>query len=149
MEIDDRSWKLLSILQTQGRVSMTELAGHVALSVPATSDRVRRLEDAGVIIGYRALVAPEQVGYGLMALIGITASQADKARLLDVLRAAPEVLECHHVTGQDSFILKVIARDVRHLEAFIAAINPFGETRTSIVLSTPIESRSLQPPPVN
>ncbi len=146
MDIDARSWKILEAIQADGRMSLTELAEKVALSVPATSERLKRLEEAGVIEGFRAVVAPEKVGYGVMALVGITAMQPDKARLLAQLEQMPEVLECLHVTGQDSYILRVVTRDVRHLEQFVGSINHFGETRTSIVMSAPIALRPLAPP---
>jgi Lrp/AsnC family leucine-responsive transcriptional regulator len=146
MEIDARSWKILQAIQSDGRISLTALAAKVALSVPATAERLKRLEEAGVITGYRAMLAPEKVGYGVMALIGITTPQPDKARLLAQLEQMPEVLECLHVTGQDSFVLRVVARDVRHLEQFVGSINRFGETRTSIVMSAPIQLRPLAPP---
>lgn len=146
MDIDARSWKILEAIQADGRMSLTDLAEKVALSVPATSERLKRLEEAGVIEGFRAVVAPEKVGYGVMALVGITAMQPDKGRLLAQLEQMPEVLECLHVTGQDSYILRVVARNVRHLEQFVGSINHFGETRTSIVMSAPIALRPLGPP---
>lgn len=146
MEIDGKSWKILEAIQADGRISLTELAAKVALSVPATSERLKRLEEAGVVRGYRAEVDAEAVGYGVMALIGITTAQPDKARLLAQLQTMPEVRECLHVTGQDSYVLRVVATSIRHLEQFVGQINRFGETRTAIVMSTPIPLRPLAPP---
>ncbi len=146
MEIDTKSWKILQVLQDDARISLTELAGRVALSVPAVSERLKRLEESGVITGYRAVVPPAQVGYGIMALVGITTAQPDKQRLLALLQARPEVLECHHVTGQDSFVMKVVMPDIAALEAFVGGINHLGETRTSIVMSTPIAARAVARP---
>ncbi len=148
MEIDHKSWKILQVLQQDARISLTELAARVALSVPAVSERLKRLEESGVIAGYRAIVPPAKVGYSLMAIVGITTLQPEKARLIALLQDRPEVLECHHVTGQDSFLMKVVARDIGHLESFLASINHLGETRTSIVMSSPIPERALQPPVV-
>lgn len=146
MEIDAKSWKILQVLQDDARISLTELAGRVALSVPAVSERLKRLEESGVITGYRAVVPPAEVGYGIMALIGITTAQPDKQRLLSLLQGRPEVLECHHVTGQDSVMMKVVTTDIGALEAFVAGINHLGETRTAIVMSTPIAARALARP---
>ncbi|MDN3576491.1 Lrp/AsnC family transcriptional regulator [Chitinimonas viridis] len=146
MEIDGKSWKILQAIQADGRISLTELAAKVALSVPAASERLKRLEEAGVVWGYRALVSAEAVGYDVMALVGMTTAQPDKARLIAQLQSMPEVLECLHVTGQDSFILRVVTRNIRHLEQFVGSINHFGETRTSIVMSAPIALRPLAPP---
>ncbi len=147
MEIDGKAWALLQAIQQDGRLSLTELAARVGLSVPATSERLKRLEEAGVIRGYRALVDPAAVGYGVQALIGMTTPQPGKQKLLAKLREMPEVVECVHVTGQDSYMLRVVTRDIAHLEALVGAINHFGETRTSIVMSTPIPLRPLSPPP--
>ncbi|TIC82390.1 Lrp/AsnC family transcriptional regulator [Crenobacter intestini] len=146
MEIDGKAWALLQAIQQDGRLSLTELAARVGLSVPATSERLKRLEEAGVIRGYRALVDPVAVGYGVQALIGMTTPQPGKQKLLAKLAEMPEVIECVHVTGQDSYMLRVVTRDIAHLEALVGAINHFGETRTSIVMSTPIPLRPLSPP---
>ena len=147
MEIDGKAWALLQAIQQDGRLSLPELAARVGISVPATSERLKRLEEAGVIRGYRALVDPAAVGYGVQALIGMTTPQPGKQKLLAKLREMPEVVECVHVTGQDSYMLRVVTRDIAHLEALVGAINHFGETRTSIVMSTPIPLRPLSPPP--
>ncbi|AYF86423.1 Lrp/AsnC family transcriptional regulator [Pseudomonas sp. JS3066] len=146
MELDAKSWKILQVVQREGRISLTDLASKVALSLPATSERLKRLEEAGVIEAYRASVSPEKAGYQVMALVGMTTPQPEKARLIAQLQTMPEVLECLHVTGQDSFILRVVTRDIRHLERFVGSINHFGETRTSIVMSAPIPLRGVEPP---
>lgn len=99
-----------------------------------------------MIEAYRAVVSREAVGYEVMALVGITTNQPAKVRLIAKLRQMPEVLECHHVTGQDSYVFKVVTRNIRHLEELVGSINQFGETRTSIVMSTPIPPRSLARP---
>lgn len=146
LEIDDKAWRLITALQADGRASLKALAAEVGLSVPATQERLRRLQDAGVVRGVHADIDPEAVGYGVGAIIGIHAPQPGKQPLLDKLRASPEVLECHHVSGQDSYLIRVVARDLRDLERFIAGITGYGETRTSIIFSTPIERRGLARP---
>ncbi|WP_418131315.1 Lrp/AsnC family transcriptional regulator [Variovorax sp. 375MFSha3.1] len=146
MEIDSKNWQILEVLQADARTSLTALARQVGLSVPSTSERVKRLEEAGVLAGYRAVVPPRNVGYTVMALVGITTPQPEKVRLLKLLESRREVLECFHVTGQDSYVLKVAARDIEHLEAFVSAINHLGETRTSIVMSVPIPPRAVTAP---
>jgi Lrp/AsnC family leucine-responsive transcriptional regulator len=151
MEIDDKAWRLLAAIQQDGRIALKALAQAVGLSVPATAERLRKLEEAGVVRGFGARVDPAALGYGITAVIGITTVQPGKDRFLAHLRGLPEVLECLHVTGQDSYLLRVITRDMRHLEAFVGSINLFGETRTSIVMSEPIPRRGiarLSPPPV-
>jgi len=146
MEIDSKSWAILEVLQSNARQSLTELAHTVGMSVPAVSERVKRLEDAGVIRGYYAIVAPLKTGYALSALVGITVPQPTKKILLDRLAAMPEVQECHHVTGNDSYVFRLLARDVTHLELLVSRLNDLGETRTRIILSTPISQRPVLPP---
>lgn len=143
MELDAKAWKILAAIQRDGRISLKALADESGLSLPATSERLKRLEEAGIVTGYRAEVNAEAVGYNVMAVIGITVAQPDKARLLALLKTMPEVLECLHVTGQDSFLLRVVSKDIRHLERFVGSINHYGETRTSIVMSVPIQQRSI------
>ena len=146
MEIDSKSWAILAALQANARQSLTELAQSIGMSVPAVSERVKRLEEAGVIRGYFAEVMPLKAGFALSALVGITVPQPAKKQLLDRLAAMPEVQECHHVTGNDSYVFRVLARDVSHLEELVSRLNDLGETRTSIILSTPISRRAVLPP---
>lgn len=143
MNIDPVSWKILNAVQQDGRISIKALAGEVGLSLPATSERLKRLEEAGIISGYRAVVYPESVGYGVTAVIGMTTPQPDKARLIEALSEMPEVIECLHVTGQDSYLLRVVVKGLLDLEEFVGSINHYGETRTSIVMSQPIRLRSV------
>lgn len=147
MELDQKAWLLIQELQRDGRQSLKALAATIKLSVPATMERLRKLEEAGVVSGIHAEVEPKAVGYGVRAVIGLTAAQPGKKGLIEKLRRSPLVLECHHVSGADSYLIQVVARDLEHLEAFIADINGYGETRTSIVFSTPIPRRGLQKPP--
>ncbi|RMC93827.1 Lrp/AsnC family transcriptional regulator [Aquitalea palustris] len=146
MEIDSKAWKILECLQQDARLSLTELARAVEMSVPAVSERVKRLEEAGVIQGYHARLSPAKAGYTLSAMVGITVAQPYKKKLLQLLEDMPEVLECHHVTGADSYLFRLLARDVGHLETLVARVNHLGETRTSIILSTPITTRPLRAP---
>ena len=146
MELDARAWKILAAVQRDGRISLKALAAEAGLSLPAVSERLKRLEEAGVVTGYRAEVNVAALGYGVLAMIAMTTPQADKARLLALLRTLPEVTECLHVTGQDSYLLRIVARDIAHLEQLVGTINHYGETRTSIVMSVPIPLRPLAPP---
>lgn len=144
--LDEKAWRLLLSVQRDGRASLKTLAKAAGLSVAATAERLRRLEEAGVIQRVGAEVDVSKAGYGVRAIIGITAVQPWKKPLLEKLKLASEVLECHHVAGADSYIMMVIARDLGDLERFIGTINDFGETRTSIVYSTPIARRIVVKP---
>ena len=148
LQLDDVAWRLVSALQANGRASLKSLAKACGLSVAATAERVQRLMDAGIVLGIHADVDVAAAGYGVRAIIGITVSQPGKKGFLDKLRSAPEVLECHHVAGADSYIFSVVARDMRDLEQFIGTVNMYGETRTSIVFSTPIARRGVVKPGV-
>jgi Lrp/AsnC family leucine-responsive transcriptional regulator len=122
------------------------LAKEAGLSLAATSERVRRLLESGVVRGIGAEVDVAKLGYSVQAIVGITVAQPGKRPLLDRLRAAPEVIDCHHVAGADSYIMTVVARNLGALERFIGTINGYGETRTSIVYSTPIPRRGAIKP---
>nr|WP_319564556.1 Lrp/AsnC family transcriptional regulator [uncultured Rhodoferax sp.] len=143
IQLDDKAWRLIKALQTDGRQPLKALAQAANLSLPATAERLKRLEEAGVISGVHAEVSAAAVGYGVRAIIGINVPQPGKRQLIDKLTQMPEVLECHHVSGADSYLMTVVARDLKHLEALIASINVYGETRTSIVFSTPLPRRGV------
>ncbi|RID98853.1 Lrp/AsnC family transcriptional regulator [Simplicispira hankyongi] len=146
MQLDNKAWLLLQALQADGRAPLKALADATGLSMPATAERLKRLQESGVIRGYQAQVEPAAVGYGVRAIVGIHVPQPGKRALLDRLAELPEVLECHHVAGEDSYVMQVVATSLQDLERFLASINGYGETRTSIVFSTPIERRGLARP---
>ncbi len=146
LQLDDKAWRLLEALQRDGRAPLKALAAAAGLSIAATAERLRRLQEAGVVRGIHADIDPARAGCGVQAVIGITTPQPHKQALLKALRAMPEVLECHHVTGADSYVMTVAARDMAALERFLGDINRWGETRTAIVMSTPIPRRGIAPP---
>jgi Lrp/AsnC family leucine-responsive transcriptional regulator len=141
MELDDLDFKILGYLQEDGRMAHTAIARLVELSSPAVTSRVQRLEKAGLIRGYTALINPEPVGQGLLAFIRVRtgASEDDSLAFEQYTRRAPEVLECHDVDGEDSYILKVRTASPQALRELIARIRSFPDvtrTITSIVLLT-------------
>lgn len=146
LQLDDKAWALLTALQADGRAPLKTLALAAGLSVPATVERLKRLKDAGVVRSVGAELDPAQAGYAVRAIVGITVQQPGKNAFLAKLRRAPEVLECHHVAGADSYIVTVVSPDLEQLERFLGSINSYGETRTSIVFSTPIPRRGLVAP---
>lgn len=146
LRLDDKAWRLLQALQADGRAPLKALAAAAGLSIPATVERLQRLQAGGVIRSIGAELDAARVGYGVKAIVGITAQQPGKRALLERLSQSTEVLECHHVAGADSYLMTVVARDLPDLERFLATINGYGETRTSIVFSTPIPRRGLAPP---
>ena len=141
--LDDIDWRILDVLQADGRITFTELGRRVALTAPAVAERVRRLEETGVIEAFRAYLDPARVGYPIIAFVRWTSTGPDCARLGDVAKEIPEIVECHRITGETSYILKVAARSVRHLERLLDRLMPHGSTITSVVLSSPVVHRAL------
>jgi Lrp/AsnC family leucine-responsive transcriptional regulator len=146
--LDTKGWELLKELQIDARLSYAELGRRVGLSTPAVAERVRNLEAAGIISGYRAELDLKKLGLPILAMIRISAVGDVLPRITAVVRAMPEVLECHRGTGADSFTMKVAVSSVSHLETLIDRLTPFGPTSTSIVLSSPVEKRLIERPAV-
>lgn len=139
--LDRRSRRILKELQADGRLSFAELGRRIGLSTPATAERVRRLEEAGVIEGYEARINPRALGLDVTAFVRVRVTGAETLarRLTKLASESPEVLECHRCTGDESFILKVRVGSVGELERLIDRLTPFGMTSTSLVLSSPVE----------
>lgn len=142
-QLDKVGWQLLRVLQEDARLSFSELGRRVGLSSPAIAERVRRMEDLGIITGYRAMVNPDKLGYAITVFINIRTSAENHNEIATFAHSLTEVLECHHVTGQDSYILKVIVSSMAHLEHVISRLRHYGETTTSIVLSTPLTDKMI------
>ena len=144
--LDAKGWKLLQELQENARTSFAELGRRVGLSTPAVAERVRNLESAGIIAGYRAELDLARIGLPMLAVIRMSVMGDVLGRITAVAQAMPEVLECHRGTGADSFIMKVAVASVAHLEALIDRLTPYGTTSTSIVLSSPVPRRTVTAP---
>jgi Lrp/AsnC family leucine-responsive transcriptional regulator len=142
--LDEIGWHILRELQENARLSFAELGRRVGLSIPAVTERVRRMEDAGIITGYHAEVDPEKIGLPITAFIRMNIVGDMTPRLTALLKEIPEINECHRGTGGDSFIMKVNVASVHHLERLIDQLLPFGTTTTSIVLSSPVGKRLLE-----
>ncbi|MBU2670450.1 Lrp/AsnC family transcriptional regulator [Actinoplanes bogorensis] len=144
--LDSTDWRLLTELQKDGRSSYAELARAVSMSPSAVTERVRRLEEAGVIAGYRATVDPERVGLHVMAFVRMRYPHGNYKPFHDLLGSTPEIVEAHHVTGEDCFVLKVLARSMRHLEEVTGRISGLGAVTTSVVYSSPLTGRAVAGP---
>src|SRR3954463_10426922 len=134
--------EILEELQRDGRLTIAELGRRIGLSPAAAGERVRRLEDTGVITGYRALVAPRALGYGLSAIIRVRPAPRQLPKVAELARRTSEVVECHRVTGEDCFFLTAHVRDVQHLEEVIDGFALHGQTTTSVVQSSPVPLRA-------
>lgn len=140
--------QILELLQTDGRIKLSELGRRVRLSPAAVTERVRRLEATGAITGYGAQVAPARLGYGIQAFVRVNPHGGYNLRHPRTLEltARPEITEVHHVVGEDCWILKVAVQDTVHLEEILEQTSVLGRTTTSIVLTSPVERKPLLPP---
>ena len=146
VELDVLDWRLLQALQRDARASYAELGRLVGLSPPAVTERVRRLEDAGVIQGYRAIVDPAKLGLGITAVIRMRCPGEICGRLGSLIAHIPEVIDCRRVTGEDSGILTVVATSIPHLQEVIDQLRAFGSTTTLIVTATAFRDRPIDRP---
>lgn len=143
--VDEIDWRILAVLQRDARASYADLAREIDMSPSAVAERVRRLEESGVITGYRAVVAPERLGLGIAALIRLRYPSGNYRPFERLLAEVHEILEAHHVTGEDCFVLTVVARSMRHLEEVSGRIAALGAITTSVVYSSPLRGRPLEP----
>jgi Lrp/AsnC family transcriptional regulator, leucine-responsive regulatory protein len=142
-DIDGINRQLLVELQGNARLSLAELGRRVDLSPPAVAERLGRLEEEGVISGYRAELNPKALGYQLTAVIRIRPAPRELRKVAELAQKTPEVVECSRITGEDCFILKLHLQDVEHMEEVIDRFVPYGQTTTSIVQSSPVPARGL------
>lgn len=140
---DDTDWRILEALQRNARLSYVELARAVAMSPSAVTERVRRLEESGVIAGYSAVLDPQRLGLTILALVRLRYPSGNYRRLHQLLDSTPEIIEAHHVTGEDCFVLKVLARSMRHLEETTGRLSSLGAVTTNVVYSSPLPRRDL------
>jgi Lrp/AsnC family leucine-responsive transcriptional regulator len=143
VELDDLDWKLVALLQEDGRMTFTELARRVSLSAPATTERVRRLEQQGVITGYRAVVDPQRLGLPIEAIVRVKVRSLDTPRFRERIVVLPQVRDADHVTGDDCWLLRVVCRSTGELEQFVEQAQRYGDTTTSLVFSSPVRNRPV------
>jgi len=141
--LDQTGRKLLSVLQENARLSYAELGRRIGLSPAATAERLKRLEDAGVITGYRVDIDREALGLPILAIIRMSCDGARYRPFLKAVKGLQNVVECHHVAGGDAFILKVVAHSVEELEGLVEKLLEHGVPTTSVVFSSPVARRSL------
>jgi Lrp/AsnC family transcriptional regulator, leucine-responsive regulatory protein len=145
-KLDATDRKIIGELTTDGRVPLAELGRRVNLSSPAVAERVRRLERAGVITGYRVELDPRMLGYPLTAIVRVKPAAGQLTRIPELAAEIPQVGECHRITGEDCFYLKVYLRSIEELSSLLDRFLAFGETTTSIINASPIQRRD---PPID
>ena len=144
MPLDNYDTRILAELQADARLTLAELGRRVHLSQPAVTERVRKLESAGVITGYRATVNLAALGYGIRALVRV--GRADYARIVQLLQGMPEVVNAWNITGEDSWLLEIAVTDVAHLDAVVSQLCELAETSTSIILKSVRQHQVMLPP---
>lgn len=142
--IDAANLRILMELQSNPRLTMTELGRRVGFSSPAVTERVRRLEETSVICGYRLEVNPSALGLPIAAYIRIRPNPGQLPKIAELAQDIPEVVECHRVTGEDCFILKVYLPSLDQLDRILDLLLLYGTTTTSLIQSSPVPLR--QPP---
>jgi Lrp/AsnC family transcriptional regulator, leucine-responsive regulatory protein len=141
--LDPINRRLLNELQEDARVTMAELGRRINLSAPAVAERVQRLERAGVITGYRAEVDPKAVGFPIAAVVRVRPTTRQLQRIPELAREIPEVVDCHRITGEDCFFVKLHLRSMDDLEGILDRFIVLGQTTTSIIHSSPVARRAL------
>ncbi len=141
--LDITSWQLLEALQEDARLSYAELGRRVGLSPPAAAERVKRMEEVGIIAGYRVEIDAEKIGLPITALIALTTTPQQYPQVISLMINLVEIQFCHHVTGDSSFMMEARVSSIAHLEKLIEQLSQYGQTKTSIVLSSPIVRRKI------
>jgi len=133
---------LLHELQVNARLSLAELSRRIGLSATATAERLKQMEESGILRGFTVEIDREALGLGVMAFIRMSCPGQHYRRFVEYVQRLEEVRECHHLTGGDDFLMKVTTTSMNDLEALIEALLPYGNPVTSLVLSSPVERRN-------
>ena len=135
--------KILGLLQLSGRMSVKDIAAEVNLTAPAVSERIKKLEKEGVILGYTAVVNPEKLGRPIHAIINVSIDPHDREKLIEYINGEPCIIWCHHVTGNYSYVVRIDAHEMNDIERIITDFQKLGETSTQIILSTPLSRKNI------
>jgi Lrp/AsnC family leucine-responsive transcriptional regulator len=144
LQIDAVGWRLLRLMQENARLSFRQIGEAIGLTAPAVAERVRRMEDAGILEGYHTTINLEKVGLPVQAFVHLTTNASQSRRLRIAVPEMLEIIECHCVTGSESYILKVAVASVPRLEQLLIELTNYGEVRTSLVLSSQITRRVIE-----
>lgn len=144
MPIDSLNWQILESLQKNARQSFAEIGRKVGLTSPAVAERVKKMEDSGIIKGYKAQVSYHKTGHQLKAVITLRAFMGRLKPFLEKVREFKEVINCYRITGNENIIMEVVLYDQSHLEEFIDKLITYGETKTHIILSNVVEQGPIK-----
>ena len=144
MKIDNLNWKILKCLQENARQSNAEIGRQVGVSSPAVSERIKKMEDLGVIQSYKTILSTFEIGYQLKAIITMRAFMGKLKPFLEKVKTYDEVINCYRITGDENFVMEVVLKNQKHLETFIDQLIVYGETKTQIVLSHVVQQKELK-----
>lgn len=145
MNIDNLNKKILKCLQQNARQSNAEIGRQVGISSPAVSERIKKMEDLGVIEDYKTLVSPFSLGYQFKAIITLRAFMGKLKPFLEKVKTYDEVINCYRITGDENIVMEVVLKDQKHLEKFIDQLIIYGESKTQIVLSNVVKQKEIKP----
>lgn len=140
---DQKNLELLRLLQKNPRAPISQLARKIGMSNPAVKERVVRLEESGILAGFRLELSPKELGYQVIAFVRIRPLPGHLSKIAELAQSVPEVTECHRITGEDCFILKLYVKEISNLDRVLDQFLAHGQTTTSIVQSSPVSPRSL------
>jgi len=143
MKLDKLNWAILKLLQQNARASFSEIGRKIGLTSPAVAERVKKMEDAGVISSYKVNLSHQKTGYQLRAMITLRAFTGRLKAFLETVPNYKEVINCYRITGNENIIMEVILHDQAHLERLIDRLITYGETRTHIILSKVVEDAPI------
>ena len=143
--LDAIDWAILEEIQRDARISYSELGRRLNLSAPATQERIRKLEDAGIIKGYHATLDLERSGLPIRALVQLNGKCSESESFIQAIEDFPQVLQCHHVLGDTCFYLVIAVPSMKQLEILLTRLKQFGETSTTVILSSPLEQAIITP----
>lgn len=138
--------ELLRLVGDDPRIGTSELSRRIGMSPPAVRERLLRLDEAGIILGYRLELDPAALGYRVCAFVRVRPAPGNLAKVADLARKLPQVVECHRVTGDDCFVMKVFLPGLDQLDEVLDQFLAYGQTTTSIIQSTPVPPRTLPLP---
>lgn len=144
MKLDSIHAKILNTLQSNARITNTQIAASVGISSAAVAERIKKMEDCSVISGYHAKVNPRMLGHGLRALITVRAFMGRLQPFLHKIKTYDEVVNCYRITGNENIVMEVFFKDQLHLELFIDELISYGETKTQIILSDIISHQPIK-----
>ena len=143
MKLDRLNWRILECLQKNARQSNTKIAQKVGITSPAVAERIRKMEDLGIIEGYYAKVSHFETDHQLKAIITLRAFMGRLKPFIEKVKEFNEVVNCHRITGNENIVMEVVLNDQKHLQQFIDQLITYGETSTHIILSSIVENNPI------